>query len=167
MKNRSSYFPKGEKMAPKLSPKKATKVVSTTKPKSLTMAQIMSAVVKAGEVNSTKGVKSFYRDGGAKVLASAVAKAMKSPEMSSVGITTDGSREMAKLRREFATSVKATSVNGDDVLRKNTSDRTENAIRIRLRGIEAVLGLPEFTLYAIRANAYKVGEKSEVFIVRK
>jgi hypothetical protein len=159
MEKVSPQFPKGEKMA--------TKVIKSAKSKNLTMAQIMSAVIKAGEVNSSNGVKSFYRDGGAKVLAKSVAKAMKSPEMSSVGITTDGSREMAKLRREFAKSVKAIAVDGDEVLRKNTSDRTENAIRIRLRGVESVLGLPENTLYAIRANSYKVGEKSEVFIVRK
>lgn len=161
-------------MASSPKPKKTTKVVSTTKPKAMTMAVIMSAVTKASEVNSTKGVKSFYRDGGAKVLAKAVAKALALPTLSSEGITTENginpdysALTMAKRRREFARTHKAIAVNGDEVLRKNTSDRTENAIRIRLRGIEAVLGLPEFTLYAIRANAYKVGEKSEVFIVRK
>jgi hypothetical protein len=154
-------------MAPKMSPKKTTKVVSTTKPKSLTMAQIMSAVVKAGEVNSTKGVKSFYRDGGAKELAKAVAKAMKSPTLSSADINTSKSVQMAKLRREFALSVRAIPLDGDIVLRKNTSDRTENAFHIRLRGIETVLGLPTNTLYAIRANSYKVGEKSPVYIVRQ
>ena len=150
-----------------MSPKKTTKVVSTTKPKSLTMAQIMSAVVKAGEVNSTKGVKSFYRDGGAKELAKAVAKAMKSPTLSSADINTSKSVQMAKLRREFALSVRAIPLDGDIVLRKNTSDRTENAFHIRLRGIETVLGLPTNTLYAIRANSYKVGEKSPVYIVRQ
>ena len=152
----------------------ATKVIKSAKPKSLTMAQIMSAVVKAGEVNSVRGVKSFYRDGGAKVLAKAVAKALALPTLASEGITTENGIDpdysaltMAKRRREFARNHKAIAVNGDEVLRKNTSDRTENAIRIRLRGIETVLGLPVNTLYAIRANAYKVGEKSEVFIVRK
>ena len=154
-------------MAPKKAPKKATKVVSTTKPKAITMAVIMSAVVKAGEVNSTKGVKSFYRDGGAKVLAKAVAKALGSPTMTSAEITTSKSVQMAKLRREFALSVRAIPLDGDTVLRKNTSDRTENAFHIRLRGIETVLGLPTNTLYAIRANSYKVGEKSEVYIVRQ
>lgn len=145
----------------------ATKVIKSAKSKNLTMAQIMSAVIKAGEVNSVKGVKSFYRDGGAKVLASAVAKAMKSPTLSSADITTSKSIQMAKLRREFARSIRANALDGDIVLRKNTSDRTENAFHIRLRGIESVLGLPENTLYAVRANAYKVGEKSEVFIVRR
>ena len=154
-------------MAPKSAPKKATKVVSTTKPKAITMAVIFSAVKKAGEVNSTLGVKSFYRDGGAKVLAKAVAKALASPTMTSAEITTSKSVQMAKLRREFALSVRAIPLDGDTVLRKNTSDRTENAFHIRLRGIETVLGLPTNTLYAIRANSYKVGEKSEVFIVRQ
>ena len=154
-------------MAPKSAPKKATKVAKSTSPKAMTMAVIMSAVVKAGEVNSTKGVKSFYRDGGAKELAKAVAKAMKSPTLTSAEITTSKSVQMAKLRREFALSVRAIPLDGDIVLRKNTSDRTENAFHIRLRGIETVLGLPTNTLYAIRANSYKVGEKSEVFIVRQ
>lgn len=145
----------------------ATKVIKSAKPKSLTMAQIMSAVVKAGEVNSVRGVKSFYRDGGAKVLAKAVAKALVSPTLSSADITTSKNVTMAKSRRDFARTIKAIALDGDTVLRKNTSDRTENAFHIRLRGIETVLGLPENTLYAIRANSYKVGEKSEVFIVRR
>jgi hypothetical protein len=145
----------------------ATKVIKSSKPKSLTMAQIMSAVVKAGEVNSVRGVKSFYRDGGAKVLAKAVAKALVSPTLSSADITTSKNVTMAKSRRDFARTIRAIALDGDTVLRKNTSDRTENAFHIRLRGIETVLGLPENTLYAIRANSYKVGEKSEVFIVRR
>lgn len=145
----------------------ATKVIKSAKPKSLTMAQIMSAVVKAGEVNSVRGVKSFYRDGGAKVLAKAVAKALVSPTLSSADITTSKNVTMAKSRRDFARTIKAIALDGDTVLRKNTSDRTENAFHIRLRGIETVLELPENTLYAIRANSYKVGEKSEVFIVRR
>lgn len=145
----------------------ATKVIKSAKPKSLTMAQIMSAVVKAGEVNSVRGVKSFYRDGGAKVLAKAVAKALVSPTLSSADITTSKNVTMAKSRRDFARTIKAIALDGDIVLRKNTSDRTENAFHIRLRGIETVLELPENTLYAIRANSYKVGEKSEVFIVRR
>ena len=145
----------------------ATKVIKSAKPKSLTMAQIMSAVVKAGEVNSVRGVKSFYRDGGAKVLAKAVAKALVSPTLSSADITTSKNVTMAKSRRDFARTIKAIALDGDTVLRKNTSDRTENAFHIRLRGIETVLELPENTLYAVRANSYKVGEKSEVFIVRR
>jgi hypothetical protein len=145
----------------------ATKVIKSAKPKSLTMAQIMSAVVKAGEVNSVRGVKSFYRDGGAKVLAKAVAKALVSPTLSSADITTSKNVTMAKSRRDFARTIRAIALDGDTVLRKNTSDRTENAFHIRLRGIETVLELPENTLYAIRANSYKVGEKSEVFIVRR
>jgi hypothetical protein len=127
----------------------------------------MSAVVKAGEVNSVRGVKSFYRDGGAKVLAKAVAKALVSPTLSSADITTSKNVTMAKSRRDFARTIKAIALDGDTVLRKNTSDRTENAFHIRLRGIETVLELPENTLYAVRANSYKVGEKSEVFIVRR
>ena len=145
----------------------ATKVIKSAKPKSLTMAQIMSAVVKAGEVNSVRGVKSFYRDGGAKALAKAVAKALVSPTLSSADITTSKNVTMAKSRRDFARTIKAIALDGDTVLRKNTSDRTENAFHIRLRGIETVLGLPTNTLYAVRANSYKVGEKSEVFIVRQ
>lgn len=154
-------------MAPKSAPKKATKVVSTTKPKAITMAVIMSAVTKAGEVNSAKGAKSFYRDGGAKVLAKAVAKALASPTLTSAEITTSKNVVMAKSRRDFARTIKALPLDGDIVLRKNTTDRTENAFHIRLRKIEEVLGLPVNTLYAIRANSYKVGEKSEVFIVRQ
>ena len=143
-------------------------MASSPKPKkAITMAIIMSAVNNAGAVNSTKGVKSFYRDGGAKVLAKAVAKALVSPTLSSADITTSKNVTMAKSRRDFARTIKAIALDGDTVLRKNTSDRTENAFHIRLRGIETVLGLPENTLYAIRANSYKVGEKSEVFIVRR
>ena len=160
-------------MAQKPSPK-ATKVVKSTQPKSFTMAQIMSAVTSASKANSVKGVKSFYRDGGAKVLAKAVAKAMTIPTLASEGIHTingidpdESIRIMAQRRRDFARRHKAIAVNGDEVLLKNTTDRTENAIRIRLRGIEQVLGLPENTFYAVRANAYRKGEKSDVYVVRK
>jgi len=154
-------------MAPKSAPKKATMVVSTTKPKALTMAVIFSAVKKAGEIISAKGSKSFYCDGGAKVLAKAVAKALVSPTLTSAEITTSKNVVMAKSRRDFARTIKALSLDGDIVLRKNTTDRTENAFHIRLRKIEEVLGLPKNTLYAVRANSYKVGEKSEVYIVRQ
>ena len=57
----------------------------------------MSAVTKAGEVNSAKGAKSFYRDGGAKVLAKAVAKALVSPTLTSADITTSKNVVMAKV----------------------------------------------------------------------
>lgn len=145
----------------------SAKVVKSKKAKVFTLAEVMSAVIKSGEVNSAKGVKSFYRDNGAKSLASAVSKALASPSLSEKGISTDKGTTMAKLRREFATSVKATALDGDKVLRKNTTDRTENAFRIRLRGVESVLGLPEFTLYAVRVTPYKKGEKSKVKIVRR
>lgn len=142
--------------------------------KAFTMAQIMSAVTHASKANSVRGVKSFYRDGGAKVLAKAVAKALIIPTLASEGITTqaglnpdEATRIMAQRRRDFARRHKAIAVNGDEVLLKNTTDRTENAIRIRLRGIEEVMGLPANTFYAVRANAYRQGEKSDVFIVRK
>lgn len=145
----------------------ATKVIKSTKVKAFTMAEIMSAVVKSGQVNSAKGVKSFYTDNGAKSLARAVAKALALPTMSEFNITTDKGTTMAKSRRMFCKSHKATLLDGDIVLRKNTTDRTENAFHIRLRGVESVLGLPNETLYAVRATPYRKGEKSKVMVIRR
>lgn len=137
------------------------------KEKTYTMAVIFSAVTTAGKVNGKKGVKSFYTNDGAKLLAKAIAKAMNSDAMTDYDVTTSKSVPMAKRRRELAKTLHALALDGNDILLKNTTDRTENAFHMRLRSIEKVLGLGSESLYAIRANSYKKGEKSPVYILRR
>lgn len=133
--------------------------------KKFTLAFIVSAVRNSAGANSEKQVKQFYTDKGAEILAKAIAKAFTLPTLSSEDISTDASE--SKARREFAKRHKASLIDADKVLRKNTTDRTENAIRARLESVATSLNIPQDTLYAVRATPYRKGEKSKVYVVLK
>jgi hypothetical protein len=114
-------------------------------------------IEKANEVNSARLVKKFYIDDE---ILNLIVDADFMPKMP-IALQV---RESANERREFCIEIDAAPMNAEKVLRKATTDRPENAVRARLQSVAPLLGKTRY--YAVRASAYKVGETSEVFIVR-
>lgn len=156
---------------PKVTAKRNRTTKSTATPK-VTKSAVLAHLATARKANLGKSVKGYYTDEGAKLLATAIARATAIPTMSSEGITTDNSRAMAKARRDFAKSKKATLVNFSDILGENkegeiTHDRPENTVRARLFSIARAMGLPQDTFYAVRSESYREGETPQAYIVCK
>ena len=105
----------------------------------------------------------------------AILRAYAVQSLTEAGLTT--SRADAHARRVHAVAVKAGSITADLVVFSDrvketdglgiVTDRPENTVRARLQGFCEVMGLPVDTFYAVRGEAYKVGEQSPVFIVRQ
>ena len=138
----------------------------------MTKAGVLALIKSASVANKGKGVKAFYTDKGAEILATAVVRASALPTMASAGVTTGKGKNDAKARRDFARSHRATLVNFSDILGVGkggeiTHDRPENTVRVRLQSLAKAMGLPADTFYAVRAEAYKAGETPKAYIVRK
>ena len=156
-------------------PKTTAKRSRTTK-KSTTAKVTKSAVLAhlrtARTANLKKGAKGYYTGEGAEILATAIARAFVIDPMSSEDITTGKSRQEAQARREYASRKKAVLVNFSDILGEAkegeiTHDRPENTVRARFFSICRAMGLPQDTLYAVRAESYREGETPQAYIVRK
>lgn len=155
--------------APKSAKGKSTKTTTTPK---VTKSAVLAHLATSRTANLGKGVKGYYTDKGAEKLAGAIARASELPTMSSAGVTTGKSRENAKARRDFCRANRATLIDFADILGENkageiTHDRPENTVRARLFSIARAMGLPQDTFYAVRAEAYAVGETPKAYIVRK
>lgn len=150
---------------------KSAKGKSTTTPKA-TKSAVLAHLATARTANLGKGVKGYYTDKGAEKLATAIVRASSLPTMASEGVTTGKSREDAKARRDFARRHRATLIDFAEILGEGkegeiTHDRPENTVRARLFSIARAMGLPQDTFYAVRSEAYAVGETPKAYIVRK
>jgi hypothetical protein len=164
----------------------STKSIPTTKSRKAGVKSRKATVT----VPTTAEVKARYEV----AIATAKAKGVKPPQMprtkflnaiirafavaslTEVGITTG--KGDAGARREFARTAKAGKVTTADVVflaraKDETltygivTDRPENTVREKLNGFCKVMGYPEHTFYAIRADKYEKGEVGQVFVVRK
>jgi hypothetical protein len=111
-----------------------------------------------------------------KALYDAIVRAFACPTLASEGIATSAGQ--AGERRAFAKKARARRVSTADVVfvaRAEdtekvlgiTTDRPENTVREALKGFCRVMGYPEDTFYAIRAERYAEDEVPDVFVVRK
>lgn len=150
----------------------ATKSAKVKSAITLDKGAIMAHLATGANANRSKGVKPFYTNKGAEVLASALVRASKLPTMASEGVVVDKSKESAKARRDFCRKHRATLIDFAVIIGENkegeiTHDRPENTVRARLQSIAKAMGLPADTFYAVRAEKYQVGETPKAYIVRK
>ena len=153
-----------------------TKTTTKTPTSKVTVQAVMAHLSTARTVNLSRNAKGFYTDGGAKKLATAIAKSHTFPTLTQAGLHRKGaavsrSPESAQERREFARKNRATLVKVSDILHPNQDgtilhDRPENTIRRRLESVAKAMGLAPNTYYAVRAQGYEMGEVPSVYIVR-
>lgn len=146
--------------------RKAIMATRKKKSKTFTKGEVLAIVKAAAEANAKAGIKAFYTDNGAVLLADAIAHAFTIPTLASAGIGNSKSAIEAQARRDFCKKHKARAVTPDKVLRKNTSGRAENALDQRLQSVALQMGLNAKAFYAVRSKSVTgTDESPRVFIV--
>lgn len=122
-------------------------------------ASYVKLIAEANKRNAERGVKQFYyRD----ELLNLVVDADFAPVMPSEIM--GKSPVLGQARRDFCIELGLASVTIENASLKATTDRPENAVRSSLLSLMTVLNKNAY--YAVRGEAYSVGEVPPVWVVR-